>query len=239
MTDTYPKELASILSCPRLTKYREEAKKFSHKTKGEEIEIALRFYTWNTALSAAFYGPLQALEIALRNAVNEQMKASFGETWYSNTSKIKLNNISVKQIDHAITELQREWGDARRIKSNRKRKIYTIDNIIAELSFGFWTGLFIRDYQETLWKPVLHKAFPHEILSRGKVYKRLKPLNIFRNRIAHHEPIFRRPNLETDMANILDILGWICPITRDWVKDHERLSEVIKMRPPNDTNLRF
>ena len=35
----------------------------------EDRAQALRLYTWNTAISAAFYGPLQALEVVLRNAI--------------------------------------------------------------------------------------------------------------------------------------------------------------------------
>jgi hypothetical protein len=38
-------------------------------TEGDR-EKALRLYTWNTAASAAFYGPLQGLEVALRNAMH-------------------------------------------------------------------------------------------------------------------------------------------------------------------------
>ena len=33
-------------------------------------EGAVRLHVWNTAARAAFYGPLQGLEVALRNAMN-------------------------------------------------------------------------------------------------------------------------------------------------------------------------
>ena len=45
---------------------------------------ALRLYTWNTALCAAFYGPLQGLEVALRNATHRQLAVCYGEEWYDN-----------------------------------------------------------------------------------------------------------------------------------------------------------
>src|SRR3954449_2782247 len=45
---------------------------------------AMRLYTWNTAASAAFYGPLQGLEVALRNAMHRELSATYGLAWYDN-----------------------------------------------------------------------------------------------------------------------------------------------------------
>ena len=234
MPVTYPKELASILSYPRLTKYREEAEKFSHKSDNEKVEIALRFYTWNTALSGAFYGPLQALEIALRNAINEQLANTYGKTWYGNKKFVKLDKGNVAKLKGAKKGAKTE--------SEKKGKPYTANDIIANLSLKFWIDLLKH---EILWHKEIHRAFSCENLTRkdsekrrNDLYECLEDLRLFRNRIAHHEPIFHQ-NLKKNMANILDMLGWICPDERKRVERYIRLSEVIKMRPPNDTNLRF
>jgi hypothetical protein len=45
---------------------------------------ALRLYVWNTEISAALYGPLQALEILVRNAFHRELSAVYGPTWYDN-----------------------------------------------------------------------------------------------------------------------------------------------------------
>ena len=45
----------------------------------EDRKQAVRLYTWNTAMCAAFYGPLQALEIAMRNAMHRELAACYGE----------------------------------------------------------------------------------------------------------------------------------------------------------------
>ena len=37
---------------------------------GEDQVQALRLHTWNTAVSDAFYGPLQGIKFALRNAMH-------------------------------------------------------------------------------------------------------------------------------------------------------------------------
>jgi hypothetical protein len=51
---------------------------------GGDRERAVRLYTWNTAVSAAFYGPLQGLEVALRNAMHRELVAGYGPGWYDN-----------------------------------------------------------------------------------------------------------------------------------------------------------
>ena len=50
---------------------------------GDRIR-AMRLYTWNTAISAAFYGPLQGLEVAVRNGMHRALTASYGAAWYDN-----------------------------------------------------------------------------------------------------------------------------------------------------------
>ena len=47
-------------------------------------ERAVELYAWNTVVSAAFYEPLQGLEVALRNAMHVQLARCYGEAWYDN-----------------------------------------------------------------------------------------------------------------------------------------------------------
>ena len=214
MTSVCPKKFASTLPEPRFQRYLDEAEKCLSESNGnDQIEIAVKLYAWNTALSAAFYEPLQSLEIVLRNTINRQLTDSFGKNWCND----KLNEESIAKLKKG--------------KKKKRNKIYMTDNVIARTSLGFWTGLFHPDYHETLWIPALYKVFPHKRLKRSTAYARLLIINKeLRNRIAHHEPIFDR-NLEKDMQDILEILGWICPITRDWVKEHNRFDEVMKNCP--------
>ena len=44
----------------------------------------MRLYRWNTATCAAFYGPLQDIEVALRNAMHRELAACYGKEWYDN-----------------------------------------------------------------------------------------------------------------------------------------------------------
>ena len=56
----------------------------------------------------------------------------------------------------------------------------------------------------------------HRLAGRAvqNVQRPLDYLRTFRNRIAHHEPIFGR-HLAADYTSILEVAGWICPDTRD------------------------
>lgn len=75
MNFTYtPERLAALersITRERLSYYLNEC--------GDDFERALRMYELNTRISAAFYGPLQGLEILVRNDMNLQLQAAFGE----------------------------------------------------------------------------------------------------------------------------------------------------------------
>jgi hypothetical protein len=71
-------------------------------------------------------------------------------------------------------------------------------HLVAGLSFGFWTRLFARRRERTLWTPGLHLVFKRSrnvigsSITRTQASSRLDHLRTFRNRIAHHEPIYHR-----------------------------------------------
>jgi len=69
--------------------------------------------------------------------------------------------------------------------------------VVAGLSFGFWRGLFDRK-NEDLWIRCLHRAFPTGDGRRRSISAALSGLHPFRNRLAHHEPIFHLPDAALD-----------------------------------------
>jgi hypothetical protein len=190
-------------------------------------ERAMRLYTWNTAVSAAFYGPLQGLEVALRNAMHRELVALYGANWYDNPA-CGFDAGTLRRIENAKDDLRRDG--------------YAVDppHLVAALPFGFWVALLgrggragglgapKRNYEMTLWRPCLHKAFPHTRISRMQAHTPLDYLRTFRNRIAHHEPIFTR-HLAADYQSILTVTGWICPKTRDWIDHHSRVKKILKL----------
>ena len=189
---------------------------------GGNREKAFHLYAWNTATSAAFYGPLQGLEVVLRNAIHRQLAGRYGAAWYDNPAA-GLNAGCLERIAKAKREVARAGHAA------------GPHRIVAELSFGFWISLLgsggrsvdpagrKADYERTLWRPALRGAFPQrEHLTRKQAHRPLDYLRTLRNRIAHHEPIFAR-HLSQDHQHILDVTGWISPGVRTWIEAHSRV----------------
>lgn len=194
-------------------------------------EKAMRLYTWNTAISAAFYGPLQGLEVALRNAMHRELTATYGLDWYDNPA-CRFDAGALRRIAAAKEDVRREG--------------HAVDppHLVASLSFGFWVSILgsggrgpahdpgKRNYEMSLWRPCLYRAFPGVKMRRADIHRQLDFLGTFRNRIAHYEPIFAR-HLEADYRSILTVAGWICPKTRDWIEHHSRVEDLLRL--PQDT----
>jgi hypothetical protein len=186
---------------------------------GGNTAQALRLYMWNTALSESLYGPLQGLEITLRNKIHERLTGAFGAHWYDNP-KIAVQFAQERQIDDAKDTLRFQ------------QKPIEPARMVAELNFGFWVGIFGRKYENNLWRSHLRPLFvntPAPLL-RKDAHKALDEIRLLRNRIAHHESILQRP-LPKEHALILTVVRWFCVVTADWIAHHSRFDDVYRARP--------
>ena len=175
---------------------------------------AVARYLWNGALCVAFHPSLHALEVALRNNIFRESQATvdtngrqlgtFG-CWLDATPPLLLDR-ERKQIDEA----RRRLGPPR---------FHTHGRLIAKLGFGFWTSLCGGQYAHgaaagpRLWPRLLEPVFPaldKRLRTREHVADRLNNIRTFRNRIAHHEPIWDHKLLE-HYDEILGVLGWMYP----------------------------
>ena len=223
-------ELESTLSPERLSTY-------VRAVPDQDKEQAVRLYIWNVALSSAFYGVLQGLEVTLRNAMHNRLSANYGAAWYENP-RAGLDDGGMRRVESLKTYLA---------QSSRQR--VTPAQIVAGLSFGFWVSLLGNggriaklnrkaNYEMILWRPALRYAFPHvRSLTRKQAHAALDQLRILRNRIAHHEPIFNRDHME-DYGLILEVTGWISPPTREWLDRHNRVHAILDA-PRNSSELAF
>jgi hypothetical protein len=200
-TPTNLAELEIRLSSDRLQPYRTSV--------GGDGERAIRLYEQNTLLAESLYGVLQGLEIALRNSIHAQLSVSIGQPDWWNVLRLKPEQAMMLQS--AQESLRREG------------KPLDASRIVAELSFGFWTGLTGPRYSD-LWRDHLVKIFPRRPVQRADVQLRLNSIRKLRNRIAHHEPILSRP-LQKDVNQISDTLSWISPVTARWVRSNSSFEE--------------
>lgn len=175
---------------------------------------AMRLYSWNIAISSAFWGSFHILEVCIRNSLHEQLRIFAGqEEWWD--AGLPFHSSSRDLIDEAIKHSQ-----------EKHPKFVTPGHVIAEFSFGFWIGLLGNRYHANLWEPCLIRAFPNFTGRRGDLHSDLERLRQFRNRIAHHEPIFAR-NLEFDYEIIGNTITQIEPNLAEYMQSQSRVLNVL------------
>lgn len=198
--------IEAALSFDRFARYLDAA-----SSKSE----ALQYYAWNTALSSAFHGPLQCLEVGLRNAIHDRLSRSYGTSWFHNTAILRGNDIAfATEAKHRVDQTGRPATPGR---------------IVAELSFGFWVGLFAKVYDTTIWRTDLYRLFSPRP-KRHDLHDDLDRLRTLRNRIAHHEPIFHR-SLVDDYNRICRVLRSFAPYMSEWMEFHSRVLDVVAEGP--------
>ena len=162
----------------------------------------------------------------MRNAMHRCLAEQYGSSWYDNPNA-GLDRGALDRVTGARSELARAgYGNE-------------ASRVVAALSFGFWVSLTgsggrlvsgpKANYEMTLWRPALRRAFPHrEKLTRKQAHGPLNDLRTLRNRIAHHEPIFVR-DLARDHKRVLDVTGWISPETATWIERHSRIFDLLAL----------
>lgn len=194
--------LADAISRERLRKYL--------AVQGDNLDAALALYEQNMRLSEAFYVPLSCLEVCLRNKTYDRMAGVYGAEWLTNPAAAPLNDFSRSLINEVRGKIEGPFSTGK---------------LIAELKFGFWVGLFAAQYDATIWRRALYRCF-RAGPRRKHVHGRLNAIRRFRNRVAHHEPIFHRPVAQMH-CEIIEAIGWMCADTRAWAEHHSRVPNVL------------
>jgi hypothetical protein len=205
--------LDDLLSRPRLRRYLDS-------TDGDR-HAALELYSWNSQVSAAFYESLHYLEIGLRNAMDLQLCQFVNDRggtsrWYVDPV-VPLTPHTRQRIAKARAHAVRGGGPEVHGK------------VIAELMLGFWWSLLADEYNRRLWQPCLRGAFEGPV-RRTHLHNALDGMRLFRNRIAHHEPIYQR-DLAAMYRTLLDTAFRISPVLRDRIGDTSRVPRVLASRP--------
>ena len=146
-------------------------------------------YVENIKVSQHFYPMLNCFEIALRNKINNFYIKGYGVDWL-------ITPASVLTIDQAIVD---RIGHVKERIAHQKKPV-TNDNIVANLSLGFWVELFNHKYliKSGLYKEqvcyvfgISKKNIHKEYLI--KLHNELNTIRDFRNRIFHYERIINHP----------------------------------------------
>ncbi|WP_305789618.1 hypothetical protein [Symbioplanes lichenis] len=199
-------------SVPRLQAYARATQ--------SDVARAERLYWWNVEVYGAFYGPLHCLELALRNSLHDVLRTSYGRADWWTSAPLQAEGL-------------RRVEETRRKRERRGRRPALPDDIVSDLSFGFWTSLVSNSpssqYDRLLWVPHLHAAFPHYRGRRRDLHHHLEAMRLLRNRISHHEPIHHR-DLAADHRRIYQLVGFIDPTAAEKARAMDRVPEVLLRR---------
>lgn len=176
--------LNSIFSKARITPYLKD---------GDSAEDVLANYHTNIILSEAMVPTLHYFEICLRNRIDQILKHYYSPNWLFNPPhQLMISDQDLKKIDVIASKLGRE---------NKRSPLH--DDIVAQMTFGFWCSFFHRKYDPSIWhcKDAIKIIFPNlPRINRKRAYVEAKIFKIkeIRNCIAHHEPVW---NLKVSILN--------------------------------------
>ena len=180
--------------------------------------MAIKHYQCNIMLSEAMYPSLSVFEVELRNSIVRELKTYAGrEDWY-----VVFNTIP------GLMELNKYISRAKKQISDRGEEISPA-KITAELTWGFWTSLFNRNYERILWKD-LRRAFPfiQKVNRQRKVIASfLNKFRRLRNRIDHNEAICWNINeVEKIHEEMRNVMGWMNKDVPTWLLEFDRFNVV-------------
>lgn len=193
------------------------------------LQNAVSLYGWNAAVSSAFLHPLHICEVTVRNAVSEALSQIFGANWPWDPGFVGSLPLRVGRFRPRNEVLTTAAAVGSRANPSTGK-------VVAEMKFAFWEHLFTLRYQPTIWNSQIQAAFPHAPVGlqphqiRADIHTRLLQVRALRNRIAHHEPIFKR-NLHADLSKIEDIVSYRCPHTIDWLRQGQMVRFMLGHRP--------
>lgn len=199
------------LSNERLLPYFNDGKQDWH--------IAFNLYLYNARLSKAFLYPLHILEVALRNKLHELFSSVFNDNWPNDLTFQKMLN------QHSLNSLNK----ARQKISNR-----STEDIVAALSFDFWSNFLFRPHYEAFWRSNYSKLNINGPKFR-QFKTRINEANDLRNRIAHHEPILRL-NCSNIHTEVLTAIQWCSFETYRWTKEHTTVPGILRTKPASTGN---
>jgi hypothetical protein len=207
----------AMLSEPRMAPYLRHAN-------GDKRD-ALALYEWSARTAAAAFETVGHLEVLLRNALDRCLRDHFDE----DRCGIPWFLLSTPGGDH-VADAVAVVRD--RLRPQRKE---TRHQIVAELTFGFWSGLLGPRYEE-LWREAIRHAFPNASGRRKQIAVAVERVRKFRNRLAHHDSMIN-VDIPFEIRNVIELASYIDENAAAWLAGGSRAMSVYAERPvaPADT----
>jgi len=190
--------------------------------RGVDDDAALARYLWNIQLCEALYPLLHLLEIGLRNGLHRELSIHFDRSdWFD------MGWLRTSQAED-IEKAREDLASLRRDPSP--------DRIVAEVTFGFWCGLFNRHYEhnQLLWPTLIKPVFPRlpkAMRAIRTVEKNINQMRQLRNRVFHHEPIWHWRDLRQKHEVGTRLVNGLNPELGDQLDTIDRFPRIMSERP--------
>lgn len=194
------------------------------------VEAALSLYQWNIDLCSEFFKIVHFCEIGLRNAITEAIANVHGDAWPWEPGFVA-----------SLHSPRRGYSQKRELIRCVERLDKDSERVTNSLTFAFWERMLHSRHQQRIWNQQFAEVFPHIPIempvnkSRRHLLKRVSYTRVFRNQIAHHKPIINRADLNSDLNKMIEIVGFRCPVTANWLHRTENVTSLISQCPVSYT----
>lgn len=212
--------------------------------KGDYLQ-ALALYHWNMRVSAALYETLHIVEIALRNAVDQQLRAwnkeqtvggkSLSPDWLLEPAPLLERLVKRDKILEAKTQAKKH------IRKRAQGAQPTHSDVLAQMMFGSWRFLLKAPQGKKpdagsvlLWKDVFPAAFPEMLLANRTPQDLVDDIvQVYeaRNRVAHLEPMLSRRRVSEIRDSAKRILADIDKHLPAWFSSQEQITVLLGTHP--------
>src|SRR5690606_1335672 len=178
-----------------------------------DVEL-MGVYLWNAHVCGTLYPLMGAVEITLRNAIDQALVADLGRFWWAG-SKLRYRSFaSGVDAPHLVQALRENFAKATRNYAAEQRRRHAVrgnvaphhHGIIAKTEFSTWEFLLDAEFmgRGLIWPKHLSGVFRgswpvHQASAMlAHVHGLVATLRDFRNRLLHHEPAWKRYGVRTE-----------------------------------------
>jgi len=204
-------DLLALLPAPRLAPYVKAA--------SGDPSVALSLYEWSSRMASAAFEDVGHLEVLFRETLDRALQAHYRESdvgipWFLLPTPGGAQVVAA--IDIVRARLRAQGRETR-------------DQIVAGLSFGFWSGIVGPKYDD-LWRRAIHRAFPKGNGTRKQISTAIEHVRKLRNRLAHHDSM-ANVDIPFEIRRVYDLAGFIHPDAKSWLETFSRAMDVYAQRP--------
>ncbi|MDR1266634.1 MAG: hypothetical protein LBK42_14015 [Propionibacteriaceae bacterium] len=211
------------LSAPRYRRYLGIAR-------GDHV-LAMETYRWNSRVAAAGAVDVGHLEVAMRNAYDRELRRRFPDWTIDSQTRLFHQEQGVQRA--RAQQRRRNQASLARIAEARRglSSAPTRAEVVAALTFGFWSSLTVGERAPTIWNPMLYRVFPKGT-ARARAHELVARVVKFRNRLVHNEPVFStRTGLEDRLTEVRELFELINQDAHAYVAWHSTLGAAILSCP--------